>query len=108
MYFLFAIPLYHCSLPESTETTAGEYRHQWRNYFRDEIFPRLMALKPDMIFISAGFDAHKKDVINSGYISLVEEDFDWVTQGLVRVGKYKICDLIMRLFNEVIPLDGGV
>ena len=43
-----------CSLPESTETTAGEYRHQWRNYFREEIFPRLMALKPDMIFISAG------------------------------------------------------
>jgi hypothetical protein len=38
-----------------------------------------------MIFISAGFDAHRKDSINSGYIALVEEDFDWVTAGLVRV-----------------------
>ena len=63
----------------------GLYRHQWRNYFRHEVFPRLMAFKPDMIFISAGFDAHRKDLINSGYIALVEEDFDWVTTNLVRI-----------------------
>jgi len=73
------------NLPASNEVTSSEYRHMWRNYFRQEIFPSLMAFKPDMIFISAGFDAHKKDTINSGYIALVEEDFDWVTQGLVRV-----------------------
>ncbi len=30
-----------------------------------------MSFKPDMIFISAGFDAHKKDTINAGYIALV-------------------------------------
>jgi hypothetical protein len=30
------------------------------------VFPRLMTFKPDLIFISAGFDAHKKDTINSG------------------------------------------
>lgn len=47
------------------------YRIQWRKYFRDEIFPRLMQFKPDFVFISAGFDAHKKDTINGGYISLV-------------------------------------
>jgi acetoin utilization deacetylase AcuC-like enzyme/ankyrin repeat protein len=73
------------SLPASPDMTSGEYRHQWRNYFRQEIFSRLMEFSPDMIFISAGFDAHKKDGINSGYIALVEEDFDWVTQGLIRV-----------------------
>lgn len=48
-----------------------KYRVQWRRYFREEIFPRLMTFQPDMIFISAGFDAHKKDTINSGYIALV-------------------------------------
>lgn len=52
---------------------------------REEIFPRLNAFAPDLIFISAGFDAHKKDSINSGYISLVEEDFDWVTKHLIRI-----------------------
>ena len=74
-----------CSLPASNEVTSGEYRHQWRNYFRQQVFPRLEEFAPDMIFISAGFDAHKKDGINSGYIALVEEDFDWVTNGLIRI-----------------------
>ena len=40
-------------------------------FFRDYIFPRLIEFGADMIFLSAGFDAHKKDTINSGYISLV-------------------------------------
>lgn len=64
---------------------AALYRHQWRNYFRNEIFPRLMTFKPDMIFISAGFDAHKKDSINGGYIALLEEDYEWVTTQLIRI-----------------------
>lgn len=58
---------------EVNMSASGLYRHQWRNYFRDEIFPRLMEFKPDIIFISAGFDAHKKDTINAGYIALVSE-----------------------------------
>ena len=70
---------------------AALYRHQWRNYFRNEIFPKLMKFKPDMIFISAGFDAHKKDTINSGYISLVEEDYEWVTSHLVKIAN-SCCD----------------
>lgn len=72
-------------LPESDESGSGTYRHEWRNYFRNEIFTRLMEFKPDMIFISAGFDAHRKDTINAGYIALVEEDFEWVTTNLVRI-----------------------
>jgi hypothetical protein len=55
----------------SEEMVQGEYRHQWRNYFRDTIFPKLLEFAPDCLFISAGFDAHKKDLINSGYIALV-------------------------------------
>ena len=89
------------NLPASAEVTSSEYRHMWRNYFRQEIFPSLMEFKPDMVFISAGFDAHKKDTINSGYISLVEEDFDWVTQGLVRVAN-SCCD-----GRVVSALEGG-
>ncbi len=33
-----------------------------------------MEFKPDIIFISAGFDAHKKDTINAGYIALVSNN----------------------------------
>ena len=72
-------------LPESSDVTSADYRHMWRNYFRERIFPSMMRFKPDLILISAGFDAHKKDTINGGYIALVEEDFEWVTGHLVRV-----------------------
>lgn len=72
-------------LPENGESSGTAYRHMWRNYFRDDIFPRLLKFKPDIILISAGFDAHKKDLINSGYISLLEEDFEWVTTHLTRI-----------------------
>ena len=67
------------------------YRIQWRKYFREEIFPRLMAFSPDFIFISAGFDAHRKDTINQGYISLIEDDFEWVTHNLVKIAN-SCCD----------------
>jgi hypothetical protein len=72
------------SLP-SPDMTSASYRHQWRDYFRNVIFPRLMEFKPDMILLSAGFDAHKKDTINSGYIALVEEDYDWLTRNLMHI-----------------------
>ena len=78
-------------LPESPEVTSADYRHMWRNYFRERIFPSMMRFKPDLILISAGFDAHKKDTINGGYIALVEEDFEWVTGQLVRVAN-SCCD----------------
>eukprot|EP01039_Chlorochromonas_danica_P004697 gene4697-5145_t len=63
------------------------YRMQWRNYFREEIFPRLLLFQPDLILVSAGFDAHKRDTINGGYISLVDEDFAWVTSKLAQVAE---------------------
>jgi acetoin utilization deacetylase AcuC-like enzyme len=49
------------------------------------VLPALVKFDPDLILISAGFDAHKKDVINFGYIGLLEEDYEWVTNQLVQV-----------------------
>jgi len=40
--------------------------------------PRLQAHRPEMIFISAGFDAHREDDL--GQMGLVEQDFAWITQ----------------------------
>ncbi len=42
-----------------------------------------MKFKPDMIFISAGFDAHKKDTINAGYISLVRGNINFISSAIV-------------------------
>ena len=40
--------------------------------------PRLEAFAPQMIFISAGFDAHRDDEL--GQLGLVEADYEWITQ----------------------------
>lgn len=47
--------------------------------------PRLDAYKPEMIFISAGFDAHREDDL--GQMGLVEADYAWITQHLKAVAK---------------------
>ena len=39
--------------------------------------PRLEAHRPEMIFISAGFDAHREDDL--GQLGLVEADYEWIT-----------------------------
>ncbi|MEO7850901.1 MAG: histone deacetylase family protein [Rubrivivax sp.] len=40
--------------------------------------PRLEAFKPQMVFISAGFDAHRDDEL--GQMGLVEADYQWITE----------------------------
>ena len=45
--------------------------------------PRLEEFKPQMLFISAGFDAHREDDL--GQLGLVEADYAWITRRLVEV-----------------------
>ena len=45
--------------------------------------PRLDAHKPQMIFISAGFDAHRED--DMGQLGLVEQDYAWMTMRIKEV-----------------------
>jgi acetoin utilization deacetylase AcuC-like enzyme len=39
--------------------------------------PRLEAFKPQMLFVSAGFDAHREDDL--GQLGLIEADYQWIT-----------------------------
>jgi acetoin utilization deacetylase AcuC-like enzyme len=45
--------------------------------------PRLREFKPEMIFISAGFDAHYEDDL--GGLKLLEKDFAWVTEQIKQI-----------------------
>ena len=47
--------------------------------------PRLEAFRPQMIFISAGFDAHRDDEL--GQLGLVEADYEWITQRIKGVAE---------------------
>jgi len=52
----------------------------------DEMWlPRLEEFKPQMLFISAGFDAHREDEL--GQLGLVEADYAWITRRLVEVAE---------------------
>jgi acetoin utilization deacetylase AcuC-like enzyme len=51
-----------------------------RELVDDLWMPRLEAHKPEMIFISAGFDAHREDDL--GQMGLVESDYAWMTSRL--------------------------
>jgi acetoin utilization deacetylase AcuC-like enzyme len=45
--------------------------------------PALDAFRPQLLFISAGFDGHRED--DMGNLGLTEADFEWVTRELVGV-----------------------
>ncbi|MDB5825133.1 MAG: deacetylase [Herminiimonas sp.] len=47
--------------------------------------PALHAHKPQMIFISAGFDAHREDDL--GQMGLVEDDYAWMTREIMKVAE---------------------
>jgi acetoin utilization deacetylase AcuC-like enzyme len=47
--------------------------------------PRLEAHKPQMVFISAGFDSHREDEM--GGLNLVEQDYIWITERLMDVAR---------------------
>ena len=53
---------------------------EYRNVLRTKIIPRLYKFKPDLIFISAGFDGHENELINQGCMQLSEFDFAYITQ----------------------------
>ena len=50
-----------------------------------ECLPALEAFKPDMVLISAGFDAHKDDPL--GGLNWTENDFAWITRELMGVAE---------------------
>ena len=51
-----------------------------RRQIEAQWLPRLEAFRPEMIFVSAGFDAHREDDL--GQLGLVEADYAWITQQL--------------------------
>jgi acetoin utilization deacetylase AcuC-like enzyme len=61
----------------------------WRRVVERDILPAIDAWRPQLLFISAGFDAHADDPLAS--MALVEDDFAWVTRELSRVAD-RHCD----------------
>ncbi|KFM25821.1 Type-2 histone deacetylase 2 [Auxenochlorella protothecoides] len=79
----------------------------WRRSWRDKIIPALVNFRPDFIFISAGFDAHRKDEINFRYIGVTERDFEWLTDQLVQVANLCCHGRIVSVLEGGYRIQGG-
>ncbi len=66
-------------LPPGTDGQA------YRAAVEAEILPRLDAFAPELVLVSAGFDAHARDPLAS--LELVEEDFAWISERLLEVAR---------------------
>ncbi|MGL4974227.1 MAG: histone deacetylase family protein [Bosea sp. (in: a-proteobacteria)] len=62
---------------------AGDDGVQFREAFEAMVLPGLKAFAPDLLIISAGFDAHWRDPLAN--INLTEEDFVWATEALMEL-----------------------
>lgn len=72
---------------------------EMRSAYEAQVFPRLRAFAPELIIISAGFDAHQDDPLAE--LNWSTEDFRWVTT--------QLCDLAAEICEGrvVSTLEGG-
>ena len=78
---------------------SGDTGENVREAYESVILPRVAAFAPDLLIISAGFDAHFRDPL--GNVNLREEDFAWLTRKLMAVAQ-KCCGA-----RVVSVLEGG-
>ncbi|MGO2131800.1 MAG: histone deacetylase family protein [Halomonas sp.] len=62
----------------NTPLSAGTDGPAFRKAIERDWLPELHSFKPDLVLVSAGFDAHRED--HMGELCLEHEDFYWVTQ----------------------------
>lgn len=82
-----------------TPLRAGTGGHVFRKAIERDWLPALDAQRPEMIFVSAGFDAHRSDPLAG--LRLEVEDFQWITQRICEVAD-RYCD-----GRVVSTLEGG-
>jgi len=83
---------------------AGDGGGVFREAFETAILPRLDDFAPDLLIISAGFDAHFRDPL--GGLNLNEADFAWVTERLVALAARRCGGRIVSLLEGGYDLEG--
>ena len=62
---------------------AGDGGEEFKAAMQQRILPRLQAFGPELIVISAGFDAHMRDPLAN--LQLSEADFGWATREIMEI-----------------------
>ena len=77
---------------------------RFREAVETSILPRLRNFAPDLVVISAGFDAHIRDPLAN--LRLLEADFAWVTQKLMEVADHSAGGRVVSLLEGGYDLEG--
>jgi len=83
---------------------AGDGGEQFREAMNAVILPALDAFGPDLLIISAGFDAHHRDPLGS--LQLTEEDFAWATLRLMEAAEIHCGGRIVSVLEGGYDLQG--
>jgi acetoin utilization deacetylase AcuC-like enzyme len=86
--------------PLASEDGSAKFRAAFDNL----ILPQLEKFSPELIVISAGFDAHYRDPLAS--INLKAEDFGWVTRKLIGVADRSAGGRIVSVLEGGYDLQG--
>ncbi|MCS0495386.1 histone deacetylase family protein [Ancylobacter sp. MQZ15Z-1] len=82
----------------------GDDGVQFREAFESRILPRVAAFGPELIIISAGFDAHTRDPLAA--LNLLEDDFSWVTKKLMDLADKHCGGRIVSVLEGGYDLEG--
>ena len=90
MVSTFQHPLYpYCGVDNddpkmvNSPLSPGSGSAEFRTAVRDHWLPALEEHQPELIFVSAGFDAHREDPLAN--LKFVEADYGWVTREIAQV-----------------------
>jgi acetoin utilization deacetylase AcuC-like enzyme len=83
---------------------AGDDGAVFREAMESKLLPRVDAFRPDLIVISAGFDAHRLDPL--GGLDLVEADFAWATERLMEIAEKHAKGRIVSVLEGGYHLEG--
>jgi acetoin utilization deacetylase AcuC-like enzyme len=83
---------------------AGDGGDIFREALGSAILPRLDAFAPDLILVSAGFDAHYRDPL--GNLQLTEADYAWATRALMKLADKHCGGRIVSLLEGGYDLQG--
>ena len=84
--------------------SAGDGGDVFREAIETAILPRLRGFKPDLVVISAGFDAHMRDPLAN--LNLLEADYAWVTRKLMEVADESAEGRVVSLLEGGYDLEG--
>jgi acetoin utilization deacetylase AcuC-like enzyme len=83
---------------------AGDDGEVFREALRTAVLPRMEAFGPDLIVISAGFDAHWRDPLAN--LRLIEADFAWATREVMAIAERRCGGRVVSLLEGGYDLDG--